>query len=76
MNCVPMYTVEKSGFAVCLIYWNHDIPPALVQTLRPETYSKVMSCVLKLVDVVPYVSITTDLWSSQAMDSYISLTGH
>jgi len=48
----------------------------LSQTLVPEMYSKVMSCVSRLVDVVPYVSITTDLWSSQALDSYISLTGH
>ena len=48
----------------------------LSQTLIPEMYSKVMSCVSKLVDVVSYVSIATDLWSSQALDSYISLTGH
>jgi len=48
----------------------------LSQTLVPEMNSKVMSCVSRLVDVVSYVSITTDLWSSQALDSYISLTGH
>ena len=75
-----MYTVEKPGFGPLLYILEPRYTPCsrtyLSQTLIPEMYSKVMSCVTKLVDAVPYVSITTDLWSSQAQDSYISLTGH
>jgi len=75
-----VYTVEKPGFCHLLNILEPQYTPCsrtyLSQTLIPETYSKVISCVSKLVDVVPYVSITTDLWSSQALDSYISLTSH
>ena len=80
VDCVPIYTVEKPGFRRLLNILEPRYTPCsrtyLSQTLIPEMYSKVMSCVSKLVDVVPYVSITTDLWSSQALNSYISLTGH
>ena len=73
-----MYTVEKPGFRRLLNILEQYTPCSrtyLSQTLIPEM-CKVMSCVSKLVDVVPYVSITTDLWSSQALDSYIRLTSH
>ena len=80
VDCIPMYTVEKPGFRHLFNILEPRYTPCshtyLSQTLIPEMYSKVMSCVSKPVDVVPYVSITTDLWSSQALDSYISLTGH
>ena len=67
VDFVPMYTVEKPGFRRLLNILEPRYTPCsrtyLSQTLIPEMYSKVMSCVSKLVDVVPYVSITTDLWT-------------
>ena len=45
-------------------------------TLIPEMYRKVKEKVTDLVKKHSHVSITTDLWSSMAQDSYLSLTGH
>ena len=82
VDCLPMYAFEKPGFS-CLV---HAMEPwytpcscnYLSQTLIPNMYEWVRNCVFKLVDVVLYVSNSTDLWSSQVQDSYlpVSLTGH
>ena len=45
-------------------------------TLIPETYAKVKEKVTSLIKEQGHVSITTDLWSSIAQDSYLSLTAH
>ena len=45
-------------------------------TLIPEMYRKVKEKVTDLVKKHSHVSITTDLWSSMAQDSCLSLTGH
>lgn len=80
VDCLPMYIVEKPGFRRLVHAMEPRYTPCsrnyLSQTLIPNMYERVRNCVFKLVDVVPYVSITTDLWSSQAQDSYLSLTGH
>lgn len=46
------------------------------EKLIPEMYGKVCEKVKVLVSEVGHVSITTDMWSSVAQDSYISLTCH
>ena len=45
-------------------------------TLIPEMYAKVKEKVTSLIKEQGHVSITTDLWSSIAQDSYLSLTAH
>ena len=46
------------------------------ETLIPEMYHKVCSKVKDGITSASHVSITTDVWSSVAQDSYISLTCH
>jgi hypothetical protein len=46
------------------------------EKLIPEMYEKVCGRVKILVSKAAHVSITTDVWSSVAQDSYISLTAH
>jgi len=46
------------------------------ETLIPEMYSRVCLKVKDALTSTLHVSITTDIWSSVAQDSYISLTCH
>ena len=46
------------------------------ETLIPEMYQKVYLKVKDSVSSASHVSITTDVWSSVAQDSYLSLTCH
>ena len=39
-------------------------------------YEKVCYQLSKIVEIECHISITTDLWSSDSQDSYLSLTGH
>ena len=46
------------------------------ETLIPEMYLKVCLKVQDALTSISHVSLTTDIWSSVAQDSYISLTCH
>ena len=80
VDSLPISIVDKPGFR-CLL---HTVEPRytpcsrtyLSETLIPGMYDRVKARVSKLLDVMSYVSLTTDLWSSQAQDAYLSLTAH
>ena len=80
VDCLPFYTVEKPGFLRLI----HTIEPRykpcsrtyLSQTMIPSMYDSVKSHVAQLIDLEPHISITTDIWSSDSLDSYISFTAH
>ena len=42
----------------------------------PSMHDSVKSHVAQLIDLEPHISITTDIWSSDSLDSYISFTAH
>ena len=44
----------------------------LSQTMIPSMYDSVKSHVAQLIDLEPHISITTDIWSSDSLDSYIT----
>lgn len=78
-GCAAMYTVEKQSFIDLLKVLdprfqcpgrNH-----FSQTAIPSAYMKLKAQVAEELKV-PYVSLTTDGWSSLAKDPYISLTTH
>ena len=46
------------------------------ETLIPEMYEKVKRKLLTIIEKCSHVSITTDLWSSFAQDSYHALLYH
>ena len=39
-------------------------------------FDHVKHCVAKLIDLELYIIITTDIWSSDSLDSYLSFTAH
>ena len=76
----PFTMVNHIGF-VCLLNLlepRYQLPSDkyFSETLIPEMYQKVALKVKNDVSSTSYVSLTTDVWSSVAQDSYISLTCH
>ena len=47
----------------------------LSQSLIPSMFQKVKECIAKLVEKEQHISLTTDIWSSDSLDSYLSCTG-
>ena len=80
VDCLPFYTVEKPGF----LHLMHAIGPRytpcsrtyLSQNLIPSIFDHVKHCVAELIDLELYISITTDIWSSDCLDTYLSFTAH
>ena len=80
LDSEPFNVVNHTGFSRLLkvLEPRYQLPSDkyFAETLIPEMYCKVS---LKLKDVLvstSHISITTDVWSSVAQDSYISLTCH
>ena len=76
----PFAIVEHDGFTrlLKLLEPCYQLPSSkyFSETLIPEMYEKVKNKVKHSLSNIDYVSITTDIWSSVAQDSYISLTCH
>ena len=76
----PFTLVDHIGFTrlMKLVEPRYKLPSDkyFSEKLIPEVYGKVCEEVKVLVSEVGHVSITTDVWSSVAQDSYISLTCH
>ncbi len=76
----PFTLVNHVGFArlMNLVEPRYQFPSDkyFSEKLIPEMYEKVCGRVKILVSKAAHVSITTDVWSSVAQDSYISLTAH
>ena len=80
LDCLPFYTVEKPGFRRFLNTIEPRYTPCsrtyLSETLIPSMYEAVVNGVQQLLEQQPHVSITTDLWSSDNQDGYLSFTAH
>ena len=76
----PFTIVDHIGFVrlMNLLEPRYQLPSDkyFSETLIPEMYRKVSLKVKEGVSSTFYVSLTTDVWSSVAQDSYISLTCH
>jgi len=76
----PFTLVDHIGFTrlMKLVEPRYKLPSDkyFSEKLIPEMYGKVCEKVKVLVSEADHVSITTDVWSSVAQDSYISLTCH
>ena len=76
----PFTAVDHTGFnrLMKLLEPIYQLPSGkyFSEKLIPEMYEKVCLNVKEGVSATSHVSITTDVWSSVAQDSYISLTCH
>ena len=76
----PFTVVNHTGFTrlLKLVEPRYKLPSDkyFSGTLIPEMYQKVSLKVGDTLSSVSHVSLTTDIWSSVAQDSYINLTCH
>ena len=79
-DCLPIYTVEKPGFKKLLGTFDarYEIPSRTYfsRTALPALYAKVCDDVKAELQGATFFSATSDLWSSQGLLPYISLTVH
>ena len=77
---LPFYTVEKEGFKRMLTTFDrqYDLPGRkyFSNTAIPELYNKVRSQVASSLQKVEFFSATIDMWSSNTMTPFMSLTAH
>ena len=78
---LPYSTVKNKCFKtfVCTLCPRYKIPSEkyLRICLMPNMYSKVKKEVIRIIhEHLHYCSVTTDMWSSAAMDAYMSVTVH
>lgn len=76
----PLSVVENSGFLEYTEKLNplYEVPSrkALTSKLLPELYDEVKTKVTGMLDKVDNVAITTDMWSSESNESYLTVTCH
>ncbi|XP_058874176.1 E3 SUMO-protein ligase ZBED1-like isoform X1 [Acipenser ruthenus] len=79
-DMVPIYTVEKEGFKKLLkmIDKKYQLPSRkyFSETALPALYDDCREQVAEALTRVQFFASTTDLWSSQTTEPYISLTVH
>lgn len=79
-GCVPMYTVDKPAFKDLLkaLDSRFQCPSRnyFSSTAIPTAYDNLKVNITEELKGIPYISCTTDGWSSLAKDPYISLTAH
>ena len=78
---LPYSTVSNERFSVFLnqLNFRYTMPSEkfLRTTLMPNIYDKVRNQIEQLIkDNTMWISATTDMWTSQSMQSYVSLTIH
>lgn len=76
----PFSFVENAGFREFVNKLNslYKIPDRkhLTNTMLANKYADAVSTVKKIINEVNYVSVTTDIWTSDSNKAYISLTCH
>ncbi|XP_060082377.1 E3 SUMO-protein ligase ZBED1-like [Ylistrum balloti] len=76
----PYSIVENAGFKAMIktLEPKYNIPsrPYFSKTLIPQLYEETKSSVLDELKTASHVAITTDGWTSRAVDSYITITAH
>ena len=83
MICVdmqPVSIVEDSGFTKLL----HQLDPryqipsrrTLMRDILPKKYEDKMAIIQGILNEAPYVSVTTDIWSSIQSIGYMTITAH
>ncbi|XP_056136452.1 E3 SUMO-protein ligase ZBED1-like [Lampris incognitus] len=79
-DMVPIYTVEKPGFIHMLKTFNpkYVLPSRkyFAGVALPHLYNCTQEKIARELQEVSFYSTTTDLWSSQTMQPYMSLTVH
>ncbi|CAG9829737.1 unnamed protein product [Diabrotica balteata] len=76
----PLSVVENAGFleyskALQPLY----TPPSrkkLTYDLLPKQYEEATSTLIKIINDVKYISVTTDIWTSDSNKAYITVTAH
>ncbi|KAE8739908.1 hypothetical protein FOCC_FOCC014590 [Frankliniella occidentalis] len=76
----PLNTVDKPGFRVMMRVLNPRYQPpsrrTLTATYLPKMYEETKGVVKGLLSAAHFKAFTTDGWTSEARDSYLSLTAH
>ena len=76
----PYSIVDDMGFKSLLqeLRPNYKIPKRkyFTDTIVPTIYESAKTFMQKSISMASFMSITTDIWSSNSKDSYISCTGH
>ena len=79
-DMMSLYTVEKSGFKQLLNDFDpkYDIPSRkyFSQQAIPNLYNETKEGVLWQIQNIEFFSATSDMWSSQTMEPYMSYTVH
>ena len=80
VDCELFNIVKRTGFKrlMNVLEPRYTLPSDkyFSDTLLPEMYTKVKEKITALLSPLKHVSVTTDLWSSIAQDSYLSITLH
>ena len=77
---MPIYTVEKSGFQQLLKDFDprYQLPSRkyFSQQATPKLYNETGEIIVQQLESVEFFSATTDMWSSNTMEPYMSYTVH
>ncbi|KAK3918940.1 E3 SUMO-protein ligase ZBED1, partial [Frankliniella fusca] len=81
VSCMrPLNTVDKPGFRLLLRALNPRYEPPSRRTLTaqhlPRLYEETKMTIKALLDAADHRAFTTDAWTSEAHDGYLSLTAH
>lgn len=76
----PLSMVEDEGFKILIqsLRPEYTLPSrkTLSDKILPELYNDIKCKIIKMLEEIEYISITTDLWTSSSNKSYITVTGH
>lgn len=76
----PVAIVESKGFINFLAFSNPGYTPpsrkVVSKELLPNLYKRTMEQVLKKMESISHVALTTELWTNQGQESYLSVTAH
>lgn len=79
-DLLPFKTVENEGFRNLISYLEprYRIPDRTTfsRKIIPELYQSVQCKVRECLETIEHVSITTDMWSTNACEDFMSLTTH
>ena len=79
-DMMPIYTVEKSGFQQLLKDFDprYQLPSRkyFSQQAIPKLYNETREKIIQQLESVEFFSATTDMWSSNTMEPYMSYTVH
>ena len=79
LDMQPASVVEDLGFKrfVSMLDSHYDIPSRRTLMRRlPTKYQEIKLHILKVLPQIKYVSLTTDIWTSRATESFLTITMH